>query len=155
MKRLLTAAGAVLTCAIAQAQLPSDAVGPGEFPGLQLLPAGSVISGITIPRYEGHKVTAYMQVEEMKVISRSVVRLRDILVHLYDDKGYATVATTTGVEYSFKTEMAFSTGKMLLKDARFSAEGSKALYHSGHQRGILIGPVKTTISAAVFNKNKK
>ncbi|MBE6410119.1 MAG: LPS export ABC transporter periplasmic protein LptC [Akkermansia sp.] len=155
MKHLLTVVTACLMCAAAHAQLPSDAVGPGEFPGLQLLPVGSVIKGITVPRYEAHKVTALMRAGEMTVASRTTVKLQKVNVRLLDDKGAATVAQTPGVEYNFTTKHAFTTGKVTLEDERFTAEGTKALYHSESQRGIVIGPVRTTISAAHLNKTGK
>ncbi len=155
MKHLLTVVTACLMCAAAHAQLPSDAVGPGEFPGLQLLPVGSVIKGITVPRYEAHKVTALMRAGEMTVASRTTVKLQKVNVRLLDDKGAATVAKTPGVEYDFTTKHAFTTGKVTLEDERFTAEGTKALYHSESQRGIVIGPVRTTISAAHLNKTGK
>lgn len=144
-----------MLCAAAHAQLPSDAVEPGEFPGLQLLPVGSVIKGITIPRYEAHKVAALMRAGEMTVASRTTVQLQKIIVNLYDEKGAVTVAKAPGVEYDFTTKHAFTTGKVTLTDERFTAEGVKALYHSETQRGILIGPVRTTISAAQLNKTGK
>lgn len=155
MKHLLTVVTACLMCAAAHAQLPSDAVGPGEFPGLQLLPVGSVIKGITVPRYEAHKVTALMRAGEMTVASRTTVKLQKVMVNLYDEKGAVTVAKAPGVEYDFTTKHAFTTGRVTLTDERFTADGSKALYHSETQRGILIGPVRTTISAAQLNKTRK
>lgn len=155
MNHLLTTAATVLICATAYAQLPSDAVGPGEFPGLQLLPVGSVIKGITVPRYEAHKVSALMRAEKMTVDSRTTVKLQKVTVNLFDEKGAVTIANAPGVEYDFTTKHAFTTGKVTLKDDRFTAEGTKALYHSETQRGILIGPVRTTISAAQLNKTKK
>lgn len=155
MKYLLTAATAFLMCTAAHAQLPSDAVGPGEFPGLQLLPVGSVIKGITVPRYEAHKVAAVMRAGEMTVASRTTVKLQKVTVNLHDGKGSITVAKAPGVEYDFTTKHAFTTGKVSLTDERFTAQGAKALYHSETQRGILIGPVRTTISAAQLNKTGK
>lgn len=151
----MTAVAACLMCAAAHAQLPSDAVGPGEFPGLQLLPVGSVVKGITIPRYEAHKVTALMRAGEMSIASRTTVKLLNVNVRLLDAKGAATVAKAPGVEYNFTTKHAFTTGKVTLEDERFTAEGTKALYHSESQRGIVIGPVRTTISAAQLNKTGK
>ena len=142
-------------CATAHAQLPSDAVGPGEVPGLQLLPVGSVIKGITVPRYEAHKVTALMRAGEMTVASRTTIKLKDINVRLLDAKGAATIAKAPGVEYDFTSKHAFTTGKVTLDDERFTAEGTKALYHSESQRGIVIGPVRTTISATQLNKTRK
>lgn len=156
MKRLLTAAAVLLgCCAYAPGQLPSDAVGPGEFPGLQLLPPGSVIEGISIPRYDNHRVVALFKADEMKIVTRSEVELRKIVATMYSAGGIATVVSTPGAEYSFATKMAFSKGKVDVKDPRFTAHGSKVLYHSGVQRGILIGPVHTTISASVLTPSKK
>lgn len=144
-----------MICAAAHAQLPSDAVGPGEFPGLQLLPVGSVVKGITVPRYEEHKVAAVMRAEVMTVASRTTVQLQKVVVNLYDKKGAITVTKAPGVEYDFTTKHAFTTGRVTLEDDRFTAEGTKALYHSETQRGILIGPVRTTISAQQLNKTRK
>ncbi|MBQ2813377.1 MAG: hypothetical protein IJE66_04470 [Akkermansia sp.] len=155
MKHLLTAAAALLVSSHALGQLPSDAVGPGEFPGLQLLPPGSVIEGISIPRYDKHRVTALFKADEMKVANRSVVELKKIVATMYSSGGVATVISTPGAEYSFATKLAFTRGEVDIKDPRFTAKGSKVLYHSGVQRGILVGPVHTTISASVLKPTKK
>ena len=45
---------------LSMGQVAERTAGEDEFPALQLLPPGSVVEGISLPRYEEHRVTAFL-----------------------------------------------------------------------------------------------
>lgn len=132
----------------------ADAVGAGEFPGLQLLPAGSVVENISLPRYENHRVTALLQAEQLCIIDRRTVELRGIRGTLYNSDGTKTEVQAGNVRYDFTTKKATSSGTVSVTDPRFSARGERLLYNTNNNRGVLVGPVRTTFSTKALMKKK-
>ena len=134
------------------AEKVSDAVGQGEFPGLQLLPPGSVVRGISLPRYEAHRVTAQVRIRELRVESRQRVSLQGIVATLYSPNGYKTSVACPRAVYDFASMRGETTGRTRLQDARFTARGGSVVYDAKTQKGLLRGPVRTTVSASVFGR---
>lgn len=151
MKRLPLALVCCLILPLA-AQNPTDAVGKGEFPGLQLLPPGSVVTGITLPRYEKHRVSSLIQADSLKVLNRRVVELKGIDVSLYTGENTVTRLRTTGAVYNFTTLRAATDGAVTVEDPRFTASGQGVVFSTENRRGLLKGPVRTTIAAAMLNR---
>lgn len=134
------------------AQDVSDAVGQGEFPGLQLLPPGSVVQGISLPRYEAHRVTALVRIRELRVESRKRISLQGLAATLYSANGYRTSVASARAVYDFSTMRAETSGRTLVRDERFAARGGRVVYNAKTQKGLLRGPVYTTVSASVFRR---
>lgn len=132
----------------------ADAVSEGEFPGLQLLPAGSVVENISLPRYENHRVTALLQADKLCIIDRRTVELQGIRAALYNTDGTKTEVQAGNVRYDFTTKKATSSGTVSVSDPRFSARGERLLYNTTNSRGVLVGPVRTTFSTKAFLKKK-
>ena len=130
----------------------SDTVGRGEFPGLQLLPPGSVVKGISLPRYENHRVTALVQIRELRVESRTRVSLVGIVATLYSRDGFRTAVSTPRATYDFSSMRAETHGRTTVHDGRFTARGGSVAYNAQTRKGLLRGPVRTTVSAAVFGR---
>lgn len=130
----------------------SDTVGRGEFPGLQLLPPGSVVKGISLPRYENHRVTALVQIRELRVESRTRVTLEGIAATLYSKDGFRTSVSSPRATYDFSTMRAETVGRTTVRDERFTARGGRVTFNVQTQKGLLRGPVRTTVSAAVFGR---
>lgn len=149
MKRLSLALACCSVLPLA-AQDPADAVGKGEFPGLQLLPPGSVITGISLPRYENHRVITLIQAASLKVLTRTTVELKGIDVSLYMDEHTVTHLHADGAEYNFTTRRAATVGNVSVEDPRFSASGQGVVFSMENRRGILVGPVRTTLSASLL-----
>lgn len=139
-----------------QVQAAENTAGAGEFPGLQILPPGSEIEDISLPRYEGHRVSAYLKAGKLKVVSRTVIELQKIAATLFGENGERTSITAGCVVYDFRTQKARTTDEgITLTDHRFTAKGKQVLFDTGIQRGILLGPVHTTVSQAAFSKEPK
>ena len=130
----------------------SDAA--SEFPALQFLPEGSVIEGISIPRYENHRVSALLLADKLRVKSRTTVELEKLSASLYTDDTNQTDISTGSVEYDFATKIARTTGDTKVQDPRFSASGKGIIFNTSTRKGFLSGPVKTTISTAKLAEKK-
>ena len=155
MKALLPVFFFALFAPIAHAQLGADTVGKGEFPALQLLPPGSVVKGISLPRYLNHRVVSLFRSSELKILTRSEVQLSDISAEMYAPSGETTRIATPQVHYDFRTEMAEGSGETTVSDPRFSASGKGVIFSATRQCGLLRGPVRTTVSFAQFSNSKK
>lgn len=155
MRHALTLLAAVLLLPLqSHGQRQADAVVEDEFPALQFLPVGSVVEGISIPRYENHRVTALLIAKSMKVKDRKTVILSELDASLYGADGNQTDITTESVTYSFAAKMARTTGNAKVHDPRFTARGKGVVFSTATSKGFLQGPVTTTVSASLFNQKK-
>lgn len=152
---LLTLAAAAWGADAADGAGSADAVGKGEFPGLQLLPPGSVVEDITLPRYENHRVTALLQAKRLCILSRQVIELQGISGALFNEDGSATEIHAEAAQYNFTTKHAASAGAVEVKDPRFSASGSQLRFDTQSKRGVLLGPVRTTLSTSALSRKAK
>lgn len=140
---------ALLLCALlpaARGQVAERTAGRGEFPALQLLPPGSVVHGISLPRYENHRVSALLMAEKLEVISRYEARVEKIHTMLYHENGEITSLKMPGALYNFRTEtLNARVGPVFMQHPRYEAQAAGLLFHSAMRRGVLTGPVKTVI----------
>lgn len=138
----------------ARGQQAADAVGTDEFPALQFLPAGSVVEGISIPRYENHRVTALLLAGKLVVKDRKTVVMHDLEASLYGEGSEETHIQTESVVYSFATKTAQSTGNARVDDPRFTAKGKEVIFNTSTSKGFLQGPVTTTVSTKQLSTRK-
>ncbi len=136
----------------AAGQVPQDAVAKHEFPGLQLLPPGSKVKGISLPRYENHRVSALLVAKLMEIATRSDVRFTGIEANLYAENGETTTITCPQAEYSFRTSIVNATAETEVDSTRFSARGAGVTFSTATNIGFLKGPVHTTVKNSAFNK---
>jgi lipopolysaccharide export system protein LptC len=132
----------------------ADTTAEDEFPALQFLPPGTEVQGISIPRYENHRVSALLLSDKLTVKSRKTVILDKLNASLYNDDNTETNIKTDSVAYNFATKMARTTGDAEVTDPRFSARGKGVVFNTATRKGFLHGPVKTTIATAKLNKKK-
>lgn len=148
MNRLLPALA--LCCGLSSTswgQLPSDSISPGEFPALQVLPPGSIIKGITLPRYQSHRVIALLKAAELKILSRTNVQMNDIQASLYDNQSETTSIRIPSAEYSFANKLLQSSDRVSVESPRFSASGNGISFNTASRKGYVRGPVRTTMQA--------
>lgn len=135
-------------------QQRTDAVVEDEFPALQFLPAGSVIEGISIPRYENHRVSALLLADKLIVKNRRTVILENLEASLYGTDKTQTDVKAGDVTYNFATKLARTSGNARVEDPRFTARGKGVVFSTATNKGFLHGPVTTTVSAKLFNEKK-
>lgn len=135
-------------------QQRTDAVVEDEFPALQFLPAGSVVEGISIPRYEDHRVSALLLADKLIVKSRKTVILENLTASLYGTDKTQTDISAGDISYNFATKMGRTTGTAQVTDPRFSAKGQGVVFSTGTNKGFLRGPVVTTVATRLFTEKK-
>ena len=123
-----------------------------EFPGLQLLPPGSVVKGLSLPRYENHRVVALLQANELKVISRREIALTAIHAALYAKNGEITTVDCKEAGYDFKKKAVVAQSGAAVKHPNFSASGSGVIFSTACRMGYIKGPVRTTIRTSKKEK---
>lgn len=120
--------------------------GPGEFPALQLLPPGSIVRGISLPRYERHRVTSLLTADMMEVLSRFEARMENIQTLLYGESGETTRVRMENAHYNFRTQLLTSRNNIVtLSHPRYNVRAHGGILHNGTRRGVLHGPVHTVI----------
>lgn len=135
-------------------QQKAAATAEDEFPALQFLPEGSVVEGISIPRYENHRVTALLLADKLVVKDRKTVILEALTASLYGEGNNQTDIQAGSVIYNFATKEARTTGNAQVTDPRFSAKGKGVIFSTATSKGFLHGPVVTTVSAKLYNEKK-
>ncbi len=123
--------------------------GPGEFPALQLLPPGSIVRGISLPRYENHRVTGLLTANLMEVLSRHEARMERIQSYMYSLTGETTQIRMATAHYDFRTELLVSRNNIVtLLHPRYSVHAHGGVLHNGTRCGVLMGPVHTVIRSS-------
>lgn len=133
---------------------PKDDVSQKEFPALQLLPEGSVVKGIVLPRYENHRVSTLMIADHLRVDSRTMVSMKNIRAELYSNSGEITSVICGEAQYDFSTSRLTADENSAIKDPRFSAKGAGVTFSIRTRLGLLKGPVRTTFSTSAFSSGK-
>lgn len=143
---------ALLALPPAMGQMVNNPARRGEFPGLSLLPAGSVVKSISLPRYENRRVTAHLMADMLEVISARRVRLTGIRSYMYREDGEETLVRTQNAVYDFDTEMMNSDSEVSVENPRFRAQGVSASFSNVRQQGLLKGPVHTLFNTEELAK---
>lgn len=154
MRKSLILLSALLLPLQCWGQVQTTATAADEFPALQLLPPGTVVESISIPRYEDHRVSALLLSDQMIVKDRQSVIMKKVAASLYAVEGTETHVEAGDVTYSFATKTARTTGKAEVTDPRFTAKGDGVTFNTASRKGFLHGPVKTTIITAKLNQKK-
>lgn len=116
-----------------------------EFPGLPLLPPGSKVKGILLPRYENNRVSALLKIGTLKVEEASLVRVDDFSAYLYDPEGNTTQITSPTGWFNFKTSHISSSGQISIIDPRYRLRGQQIHFDVTRKLGLVRGPVRTVI----------
>ncbi len=150
--------GTIVVLSLFSTPLPAALTGgtsaPGEFPAISMLPPGTVVEGITLPRYEGPRISSLIKANSLRVLSRHEVSIKGLLAEVYDKEGYITAIKSDTGDYNFRTSVVQTTGKTFMKDQRFRAQGKELTYSAETQRGILRGPVRTILSLPTIQEKK-
>ena len=139
---------ALALLSLAVGQSVSNPAHKGEFPGLNLLPVGSVVNNISLPRYEGHRVSSLILADKLEVVSPRLVRLYGVRSSLFALTGEVTVIELERAEYDFEIERLRTDKPLRLTDPRFRADGTAAVFINTRQQGFVRGPVHTLIHTA-------
>ncbi len=127
---------------------------PGEFPAISMLPPGTVVEGITLPRYEKARVSSLIKAKTLSVVSRQEVSIKGLIAEIYNKEGFTTAMSAEEGNYNFLTSLVQSTKDTIVTDPRFRAQGKQLSYSVEKQRGMLRGPVRTILSLSSVKEEK-
>lgn len=134
-----------------QGQMADRTASKDEFPALQLLPPGSKVKGISLPRYQNHRVTAHIIADLMEVRTRRLVTMTAIRTMMYSENGETTVLKLRSADYDFGSSVMTTDKPGSVENPRFSAQGKAVIFNTTTQSGVLKGPVYTTLNTDLLN----
>lgn len=116
-----------------------------EVPGLQLMPPGSILKKVRLPRYEQSTLKALMLAELMRVVSKVEMSGENIDITLQNEEGQPTHIKMDRAAYFFDVEKLISESFTDILDPRFKATGTGLILDTIKLQGFLSGPVTTKI----------
>lgn len=158
MKALSTC---VLTALMPCMAAPADTALPGatplanvdkKMPMLELLPVGSVLTKVSVPQYEGPRLSLLLTAVRMTVAAPQEIAGHILNIYLYGRDGQMTHLFSGDASYFLDRKLIVSREETTIREKDFSAEGTGLYLDTDTKRGILLGPVKTIIHMDTFNK---
>lgn len=123
-----------------------EPVKEGEFPGIGLMPPGSKPKGITLQRFDDHRLAVVLNLQSLEVLDRSHVLAQKIDAVLFGAKGDQTTIRSENAVYSFLDDTVRSVARTSLENPGFRAEGTGVTVQTKKRRGFLLGPVEMRIA---------
>lgn len=150
--RTLRAAAAAWALAI-PAQLPAQPQTQPEeehsvksaFPTLDILPEGSILRRVRLPRYDKDFVpVSLLTAETLTVLDKERIDGLGITIHLYAKDGSVNARTKMRhAIYNQKRSTLHASEAVLIQGKNYTANGTGLVFDWKHNRGLLFGPVKT------------
>ena len=127
---------------------------PRLSPSLDLLPAGSTLKDVRIPRYdENLRRAALLRAGTLEVISENHVTGSQIELRVFDQQGHQTVAVNmVAAEYFRELGTLEAKEQLTVHGEGFLARGSGAIFQLDSRQGFLPGPVFTSFQRPLRKK---
>lgn len=118
-----------------------------RMPALELLPAGSILKKISIPRYnKDYTPSSLLTADQLEVISEEEIQGTHVGISLYDAKGnIKTCSVLNSVNYNQATGLLTSKENLTFSGGTFTASSQGLTLDWENQRGFLLGKNQTLI----------
>ncbi len=118
-----------------------------RMPALELLPAGSILKKISIPRYnKDYTPSSLLTADQLEVISKEEIQGTHVGISLYDAKGnIKTCSVLNSVNYNQATGLLTSKENLTFSGGTFTASSQGLTLDWENQRGFLLGKNQTLI----------
>lgn len=116
-----------------------------KLPMLDLLPVGSILDYVSLPRYEGPRLTMLLTADKMKVAAPHEIAGYLLNIYLYGKDGQTTHMSSGEASYLLDKKLIISRQETTIREPKFSATGSGLYLDTSTKRGFLLGPVTTSI----------
>lgn len=132
-----------------------------QIPALELLPTGSILKKISIPRYNpDYTPSSLLTAEQFEVISEEEIKGTKVGIALYDEKGnIRTRSMLNQVNYNQHTGFLTSKENLTFSGKSFSTSSQGVIIDWKNQRGFLLGKNQTIIyikkQISMNNSNKQ
>lgn len=139
----LTLLNSALYAEVAKESAKSGSV----LPALKVLPAGSVLSGVRIPRYNADYTPASMlTAKQLKIISKQQIRGSSVGLTLYDNTGAITAKTHLNtIDYNQRSELIKTSENLKFSSPQFKSTSQGLILDWKNRRGFLLGKNHTII----------
>jgi len=119
-------------------------------PTLDLLPDGSTLRDVRIPRYDDEKrPAALLRASLMEVISKSYVRADNVTLLVFNPDGSEQLQVLmNSADYHVTSGVLDALKHITITSGRFHAEGQGGIFQLDSRRGFLHGPVSTSFLPA-------
>ena len=144
-----------LGTSVAQAEPGETPTGADEnvperkLPAVSLLPAGSVLKKVMLPRYDQQrKLSAVLRAAVMTVIDPQTVEGEQVSLDLYNpDRSHSARIDLEKAHFDQRKGTLDTRQPVAIAAVNFSAHGSGLIYTYEKARGFLLGPVNTRFYA--------
>lgn len=123
-----------------------------KLPMLELLPVGQVLPKVSLSRYEGPRLSMLLTASSVTVAATQEIAANILNVYLYGKNNQTSHLFTQAASYFLDKKLAVSHTETTLREENLSAKGTGLYLDTNIKRGIILGPVQTTIRMAQRNK---
>ena len=123
-----------------------------KLPMLELLPVGQVLPKVSLSRYEGPRLSMLLTASSVTVAAPQEIAANILNVYLYGKNNQTSHLFTQAASYFPDKNLAVSHTETTLREENLSAKGTGLYLDTNIKRGIILGPVQTTIRMAQRNK---
>lgn len=123
-----------------------------KLPMLELLPVGQVLPKVSLSRYEGPSLSMLLTASSVTVAAPQEIAANILNVYLYGKNNQTSHLFTQAASYFLDKKLAVSHTETTLREENLSAKGTGLYLDTNIKRGIILGPVQTTIRMAQRNK---
>ena len=123
-----------------------------KLPMLELLPVGQVLPKVSLSRYEGPRLSMLLTASSVTVAAPQQIAANILNVYLYGKNNQTSHLFTQAASYFLDKKLAVSHTETTLREENLSAKGTGLYLDTNIKRGIILGPVQTTIRMAQRNK---
>ena len=123
-----------------------------KLPMLELLPVGQVLPKVSLSRYEGPRRSMLLTASSVTVAAPQEIAANILNVYLYGKNNQTSHLFTQAASYFLDKKLAVSHTETILREENLSAKGTGLYLDTNIKRGIILGPVQTTIRMAQRNK---
>ena len=123
-----------------------------KLPMLELLPVGQVLPKVSLSRYEGPRLSMLLPASSVTVAAPQEIAANILNVYLYGKNNQTSHLFTQAASYFLDKKLAVSHTETTLREENLSAKGTGLYLDTNIKRGIILGPVQTTIRMAQRNK---
>ena len=123
-----------------------------KLPMLELLPVGQVLPKVSLSRYEGPRLSMLLTASSVTVAAPQEIAANILNVYLYGKNHPTSHLFTPAASYFLDKKLAVSHTETTLREENLSAKGTGLYLDTNIKRGIILGPVQTTIRMAQRNK---
>ena len=122
-----------------------------KLPMLELLPVGQVLPKVSLSRYEGPRLSM-LTASSVTGAAPQEIAANILNVYLYGKNNQTSHLFTQAASYFLDKKLAVSHTETTLREENLSAKGTGLYLDTNIKRGIILGPVQTTIRMAQRNK---